>query len=409
MWQHQIFLTLIDEQCTIIPELFDNGLQVMNMKKMFFCACAIMLLAGLTAGSGKEAGEIGSIDSGKREVIVNLKSGANLKIGDMLEVDTGNGKITLEVTYPMQTVARCKIKGSGKLSVLKKGMPVFIYSKDAVDKKDNETYLKEENTGGIEMIKLPGGTFTMGSTFREEHTRYDYNPHSVTLSPFYIGKYEVTQKQYTEIMGDNRSPVKGENLPANAVSWYEAIEFCNKLSVKYNLKPYYGIDKTRKDKGNKDTQDKLKYNVTILGGNGFRLPTEAEWEYACMAGGATLYCYGDSLDSTMANFDGSRPYNAAKGTERKKVIEVGSFKPNAWGLYDVHGNVMEWCWDWYDEEYYKKSPAKNPKGPGSGEDRVLRGGSWYNGSNICRASYRMSTGPSAHLDGNGFRVARSVN
>lgn len=268
---------------------------------------------------------------------------------------------------------------------------------------------KAEKIGNTEMVYVEGGTFTMGSPGNEKDRGKDEKQHKVTVSSFWMGKYEVTQKQYKGTTGTNPSRFKGDNLPVERVSWYDAVEYCNNLSEKNGLKPYYKIDKIQKDPNNKRTGDYLKYTVTILGGNGFRLPTEAEWEYACRGGTTTVFHFGNSLDSTMANFNGNYPYNGNKRADREKTTDVGSFKPNAYGLYDMHGNVSEWCWDWYEEGYYVKSPAKDPEGGESGENRVLRGGSWFNVGNNLRSAFRSSSW--AHNRGgvtDGFRVVRSV-
>jgi len=145
----------------------------------------------------------------------------------------------------------------------------------------------------------------------------------------------------------------GDNFPVEGVRWYNAVEFCNKMSEKYALKLYCNIDKSRENpKRSNLNYDIKKWAETIAGSNGFRLLTEAEWEYACRSGTTTAFCYGNSLDSSMANFDGNYPYNAGKGVNRKKTTKLGSFRPNAWGLFDMHGNVSEWCWDGFDETYY---------------------------------------------------------
>jgi formylglycine-generating enzyme required for sulfatase activity len=268
---------------------------------------------------------------------------------------------------------------------------------------------KTEKIGNIEMVFIPGGTFTMGSPKSEKGRSEDEKQHKVTVSSFWMGKYEVTQKQYKDVTGTNLSNFKGDNLQVEQVSWYDAVEYCNKLSEKNGLKSYYKIDKSTEDPNNKNKDDDLKYTVTILGGNGFRLPTEAEWEYACRGGTTTIFHYGDSLDSTMANFDGNNPYNGKKRAYRGKTTEVGSFKPNAYGLYDTHGNVWEWCWDWYDEGYYDKSPVEDPENSDSGEYRVLRGGSWIsNGDNLRSADRGWYGAGNRDLDV-GFRVVRSVS
>lgn len=258
----------------------------------------------------------------------------------------------------------------------------------------------------------------MGSPESEKARREDEKQHMVTVSSFWMAKYEVTQKQYEEIIGTNPSCFKGADLPVERVNWYMAVEFCNKLSIKYGLKPYYkikkpflglfGKDPNNKDKGGRYLSDDLKWTVKIMGGNGFRLPTEAEWEYACRAGTKTAFHYGDKLDSTMANFRGDWPYNADSGVYRKKTTAVGSFMPNAWGLYDMHGNVAEWCWDWHNDEYYAKSPAEDPRGPNSGHWRVLRGGHWETSGSGLRSAWRNRSIADARTFCNGFRVVRSA-
>jgi len=376
------------------------------MKRLLFSAVMLFVLAGIITGTGKEIGKIASIDAGKKEIIINVKSDTNLKMGDLLEIETESGKIILEATFPMMTTSKCKIKWKGKLSELSKGMAVYRYStetenKDELTGKSGET----KKFGKIEFNFIAGGTFTMGSPENEKDRGNNETQHRVTLSPFWIGKYEVTQNQYRDVMGANPSYFKGDNLPVETVSWYDAVEYCNKLSEKQGLKPYYKIDKDRQDPNNKSNNDQLKYTVTILGGDGFRLPTEAEWEYACRGGTTTVFHYGNSLDSSMANFNGNYPYNADKKIYREKTTKVGIFKPNAYGLFDMHGNVYEWCWDWYSEY---AGDVNDPKGGDSGYSRVKRGGCWdYNGEYM-RSAKRRTDYP--HLNGYrmGFRLARAA-
>ena len=181
----------------------------------------------------------------------------------------------------------------------------------------------------------------------------------VTISrPFYLGVYEVTQYEYRQVMNDNPSKFKdSELLPVEQVSWLDAVKFCNKLSERERRKPYYKIEDDA---------------VTILGGNGYRLPTEAEWEYACRPQSpetATKYPFGDDDDdlSSYAWFD--------KNSDGK-THPVGQKKPNRWGLYDMQGNVWEWCQDWYSDKYYTFAPESDPPGPASASLRVFRGGGW---------------------------------
>ena len=230
---------------------------------------------------------------------------------------------------------------------------------------------------------VTGGTFTMGCTSEQKDCGDDEKPtHQVALSDFYIGRYEVTQKEWTEIMGENPSYFKnGDNYPVEQVSWDDIQTFLSKLNTKYPNRNY-------------------------------RLPTEAEWEYAARGGGKEVV-FGNgknTLDPKEANFDArkdyKKPYSVA-GEYRQKTTPVGSFIPNALGLYDMSGNVWEWCSDWYGSDYYKNSPATNPQGPTAGSYRVLRGGSCYNFPQDCRVAYRGYNTPGNRSLSIGFRLART--
>ena len=360
-----------------------------------------MLFAGLSAGAGKEVGKVAGIDTGKKAVIINVDSGIELKMGDLLEVESDGGRIKLEVSYPMQTVAKCKIKGKGQLSQMKKGMVVYRFSKDVAEDKSGSLAANRTGYtvkfGDTTMVYIAGGTFTMGTPGAEPQRESDEVQHQVTLSPFWISKYEVTQKEYTDVTGINPSNFKGDNLPVDSVNWYEAVEYCNNLSKKHNLAPYYKIDKTASDGNNLNGDDVLKYTVTILGGSGFRLATESEWEFACRAGTTTAYSYGNMIDGTMANFTG-----AARNT----TTAAGSFKPNAWGICDMHGNVWEWCWDWYGPY---EGAVKDSTGAVSGSFRTMRGGSWNNLPVLLRSGRRTHLAPNSNGFYAGFRVARSAD
>lgn len=178
-------------------------------------------------------------------------------------------------------------------------------------------------------------------------------------------------------------PLQSEpDYPVESVSWYDAVEYCNWLSDKE------GLDRCYSGSG-KD----IKLDIAK---NGYRLPTEAEWEYACRAGTTTDYYWGDKMDGDYCWF----------GNRRGQVHPVGQKEPNAWGLYDMSGNVWEWCWDWYDNEYYKKSPENNPTGPSVGSTRVLHGGGWGNGADGCRSASRSYTWPGIAGGDVGFRPVR---
>ncbi|HMZ22408.1 MAG TPA: SUMF1/EgtB/PvdO family nonheme iron enzyme [Blastocatellia bacterium] len=212
----------------------------------------------------------------------------------------------------------------------------------------------------LEMIALPGGTFQMGSNEYDDEKPI----HPVTLPPFHIGKYQITQAQWKAVMRNNPSHFKGDKLPVENLSWQMATDFCRKLSKKT--------------------------------GKEYRLPTEAEWEYACRAGSTTRYCFGDD-DAGLEKY--AWYYKNSGG----KTHPVGEKLPNDWGLHDMHGNVLEWCRDWYDENYYRQSPKENPPGPSSGEYRVLRGGSW-GFINYHRSADRLRDAPGNFYHYVGFRV-----
>ena len=246
----------------------------------------------------------------------------------------------------------------------------------------------------LEMLLIPAGTFMMGSPESEKGRSDNETQHEVTLTkPFYMGKYEATQDQWEAVMGDNPSRNKGTKLPVTDVSWNACQEFIKKL------------------------------NATTNGG--YRLPTEAEWEYACRAGTTTAYSFGDSLTKVDANIKGgiievyrrkSLSMFGESFHETRRLVDaninastktVGSYKPNAFGLYDMHGNVWEWCED--RKADYPTGALTDPKGPAKGEYRVLRGGSFLSGSKA-RSSVRGDIGQPLRPIGSsliGFRLART--
>jgi formylglycine-generating enzyme required for sulfatase activity len=231
----------------------------------------------------------------------------------------------------------------------------------------------------------------MGSPANEPGRENDEIQHQVTVSAFYMGKYEVTQREWCEVMGNNPSYFKGDNLPVEQVSWYDAVEYCNRRSEWEGLKPAYTIHGTD-----------VSWNRNA---NGCRLPTEAEWEYACRAGTSGPFSTGNNITTDQANYNGNYPYNNAKGTHRKKTVAVGIFAPNAWGLYDMHGNVYEWCWDWYGD--YPRGAQTDPAGPSIGASRVVRGGSWNSDARHLRSAVRYNSAPPYRYDYIGFRLTRS--
>jgi formylglycine-generating enzyme required for sulfatase activity len=243
-------------------------------------------------------------------------------------------------------------------------------------------------------VLIAGGTFRMGSPASEADRDEDETQHEVTVSSFYMGKYEVTQSEYEEVMGSNPSHAKGANLPVEMVSWDDAIEYCNTRSLKEGLTPVY----TRSGDG-------TLWNTKA---NGYRLPTEAEWEYACRAGTSGPFSTGDNITTHEANYHGRRPYNRnASGMYRGTTMPAGSFPSNPWGLYEMHGNVIEWCWDWYAP--YTTAPQKDPQGPSQGKWnwKVGRGGAWDWGGYRVRSATRFTGEAFTRLNSLGFRVARS--
>jgi uncharacterized protein (TIGR02996 family) len=234
---------------------------------------------------------------------------------------------------------------------------------------------RRELGGGVAMVfaGLPPGKFLMGSPANERRASTELR-HRVTLSRgFCMGVTPVTQRQWQALMESNPSRFQGADRPVEQVSWQDCQEFCRKLA----------------------NQDGHRYG----------LPTEAEWEYACRAGTTTPFCWGETLSTTQANYDGNFPYDqCSKGVWREESTVVGSFPPNAWGLFDLHGNVSEWCQDWYGEDYYRSANNKDPEGPANGPGRVLRGGSWHHPAWSCRAATRNWLEPASRHYGMGFRV-----
>ena len=238
----------------------------------------------------------------------------------------------------------------------------------------------------IEMIFVEGGNFRMGTLLREKDER---PVKKISLEGFKIGKFEVTQEQWSKVMGSRPKNYKGRTFPINNISWKDAIIFCNTLSIAYNLEPVYSLDSVK---------NRYFFNDKA---NGYRLPTEAEWEFAASGGNkSSKFRFSGSNDLSLVGW-----YNINSSFN---LHRVGKKNPNELGIYDMSGNVVEWCWDWYDSKYYSYRPLTNPKGPENGSGRVLRGGSWNYSASSCRVSHRNSLGPSVRLSIIGFRLARAV-
>jgi formylglycine-generating enzyme required for sulfatase activity len=227
-----------------------------------------------------------------------------------------------------------------------------------------------KNKIGMELVLIPAGKFTMGSPPSEDGRFHNEHAHEVEITkPFYMGKFEVTKGEFAEFVRAkgwaNAGTGATDRHPVANVSWEDAVAFCDWLSQKEGKK--------------------------------YRMPTEAEWEYSCRAGTTTRFHSGDSEASLkkVANYWDSGP---------RTTVPVGTLEPNAWGLHDMHGNVWEWCQDWYDANYYKNSPKKDPECTSAGASRVLRGGSFLFEPRRCRAAYRYFYEPAYRFDGVGFRV-----
>ncbi|MEW6732775.1 MAG: bifunctional serine/threonine-protein kinase/formylglycine-generating enzyme family protein [Acidobacteriota bacterium] len=297
---------------------------------------------------------------------------------EMLDALQANGDSLKWMVYSFNTV---KVDSVGQV--------IEQYSKQA------RCFVEDLGNGvSLDMVEIPGGEFLMGSSeadaeeYRRDMEQYNVSTsdarerslsetprHRVTVSGFFIGKYQVTQAQWQAVMGNNPSHFKGENLPVENVSWDDAVEFCQRLS--------------------KQT------------GRQYRLPSEAEWEYACRAGSVTAFAFGETITPLLVNYDGSYPYGSApKGEYRGKTIEVGNLGiANRFGLYDMHGNVWERCLDvWHDN--YEGAPVDGSAWESGGDAtlHVVRGGSWYSNGSLCRSAIRNRVRMDTRLSTFGFRV-----
>jgi formylglycine-generating enzyme len=238
--------------------------------------------------------------------------------------------------------------------------------------------------GGVEMLLLSGGTFVMG----DNNGEVDEPEHEVTVSPFYIDVTPVTQREFMRLMGENPSKFPEAQQPVEQIRWSDAVRYCNERSREEGLEPAYDL-----------TNWTCNFEA-----DGYRLPTEAEWEYAARAGTATAYFFGN--DPAQLRIHAWFNDNAGD-----KPRPVGRRRPNPWGLHDITGNVWEWCNDFYQVDYYKESPKQDPRGPEAGDKKVLRGGCWNSNAAACRVAYRYNETPGYTdacfgYDIYGFRVVR---
>ncbi len=237
----------------------------------------------------------------------------------------------------------------------------------------NNTATSYSNTLNMEFIRVPPGTFLMGSTENQEGSTKERPRHEVHISkPFYLGKYEITQEQWLAVMGGvNPSNFLSPTRPVDEVSWHDVQLFIKRLNAREDHSSY-------------------------------RLPTEAEWEYAARAGSEAVYCYGDDPEG-LAGFSWYETNSA------KKTHPVGMLQPNDWGFHDMYGNVTEWVQDRYNKEYYASSPKHDPTGPATGKKRVVRGGSWINQASSCRSAARGYYSPDYTDSDFGFRIVKTIS
>ena len=245
-----------------------------------------------------------------------------------------------------------------------------------------------KTSSGLEMVALPGGWFEMGSA---KGGPDEAPPHRVWVDSFLLDKYEVGQEQYTKLVGANPSSFKGPGKPVDTVTWTDAVSYCNLRSRAEGLEPCY-----HEEGGTWQCDFQAK---------GYRLPTEAEWEYACRAGTESEYYFGSDPRAL-------EQHAWYTGNSLRQTHAVGQKTPNPWGLYDMYGNVAEWCNDAYGENYYQTSPPQNPRGPEKGDIKVLRGGGWQDRADTLRSSWRAGENSSfvdaCLMDSMGFRCARSA-
>jgi len=355
-------------------------------------------------------------------VLQSPENGATFSVGDEIvfeavasdtdgtiakvEFYAGNSKVGEATSNPYNCSTTSLIAGTYSLSAIaidNKGAKTrSTFSEIVVNSSSSGATTEIDLGDGIKMSFVPinAGSFTMGSPDTDSDALSYPGEHPqrvVTIcQSLYMGKYEVTQAQYQKIMGSNPSDVTTDsNLPVENVIWYDAVFFCNKLSINQGLTPCY----TDSD-GNTtiDNGDTVSCNWSA---NGYRLPTEAEWEYCCRAGTTTKYSCGDT-------FDGAYGWYSANSSDAAHT--VGTTLANPWGLHDMHGNVWEWCWDWFDYDYYSQGENSDPRGPSTGSYRVLRGVCCFYDAAYLRSSFRFSSLPTRNQDAAvGFRVLRLQN
>ncbi|MCM1228080.1 MAG: SUMF1/EgtB/PvdO family nonheme iron enzyme [Clostridium sp.] len=265
---------------------------------------------------------------------------------------------------------------------------------------EKQAEIAEIQNNNTQYALIKGGTFQMGSPESEPERSSDEIQHNVTVGNFYMSKTEISQKEYQEVMGSNPSENVGDDLPVTNITWYDAIQYCNKLSQKEGYTPCYTVSGTT-----------VTWNKNA---NGYRLPTEAEWEYAARANTATPFNFVDYVHNSDANCYNAYGYNNdasgnwVNGSDAylRKTVSVNQYPANDYGLYNMHGNAAEWVWDWYSE--YDSKAAVDPTGSESGNAKVVRGGGWNDHPKHIRSAYRGTQPADVGLYSIGIRPVRNA-
>ncbi|MEH2251385.1 bifunctional serine/threonine-protein kinase/formylglycine-generating enzyme family protein [Nostoc sp.] len=310
------------------------------------------------------------------EKLLLNNSGEKKALPSTSSIPTNN----IPVLSPKETPALPKISVNPQEFALK----TFQFEVMKVDKQGNSTtispgqanfFIEDLGNGNtLEMVEIPGGQFLMGSPLTEKERNPNEGPqHPMTVKPFFMGKFTVTQEQYQAVMGINPSSFEGDKRPVEQVSWNDAVSFCQKLS--------------------------------LMTSKSYRLPTEAEWEYAARATTTTPFYFGETITTKIANYNSEYTYGSApQGENRQETVDVGSLPANAFGLYEMHGNVWEWCQDKYHNNYRGMPADGSAWVSGNNNPCLLRGGSWFSQSSVCRSSARLDGSNSDVATDYGFRV-----
>ena len=329
-----------------------------------------------------------TLNYGSDEVRLTIDSTASYLNGAENTLDVAPAVINERTMLPIRFIAE-----SFKFKVdWNQAEQIVTITKAADENINTETDFNDN------LVLINGGTFQLGSPAGEAERDSDETQHEVTVDDFYISKTEVTQREYQSIMGSNPSENRGDNLPVENITWYDAINYCNELSKASGLTPCYAIE------GSTVTWNK--------NANGYRLPTEAEWEYAARANTMTPFSFGDYVKDENANCYNAYGYNNdASGSwvngYLEHTVSVDNYNTNPFGLYNMHGNVAEWVWDWYGE--YNTNTAENPTGAASGNYKVVRGGGWNDFPKHIRSAYRSAFPADVPLYSIGVRIVRSAS